>query len=208
MDLIIETFRADGSNKINEIRELLYQTYIIEQRWIPSLDNPSGLRIDGNLLIDNYDQKKGTVWTTIYYKDKLIACGRSVERDEKGEFEVQKYPSARHLKEILDKYPRLVELTRAAVHSNFRNSKIFLSLLSNGLKYHCKNRVSVFTLTADDKLIFLYKMLGFTHFKEAKFKYEERDDKEVELFIATVEDDQLDNIIKKIEDLIYAKAKL
>lgn len=64
--------RKIKKSELNIVRKLLYNVYIIDQKWNFSKNNPAGLKIINNKLIDKRDEV--AIIFGAFFNKKIIGC--------------------------------------------------------------------------------------------------------------------------------------
>ncbi len=196
---------VQDTTTLDAVREFLYDIYINELQWEFNPKNPSGIRIEtsktNKMLVDDRDEQ--AVWVVAYYENTIIGCVRACERNQKGLFEVQAYNTGKNLDFLNQKqYPSLIELTRGAVHPQFRSIGIFPILIKAAFDYCKNNKLSVFTSPSLAKVINFYRSVGFPDVKDFTFKFEPQDPTEAQLFLANYEKGEVHTVIDNLTRLI------
>jgi hypothetical protein len=190
---------------LNAARGLLYEVYIQEMKWEINQNNPSELSIEkidnGKMILtDKYD--KFSFWIGIFDREKLIACGRASRHDENFIFEANHYCQNEKLGILLKDATHVVELNRSAIHPDYRGTAAWLYLLHTGFDYCQKNKLSAFSTTGIKKVIDLHKAIGFPCVENLTFKYDPNDEKEVCVYFASYDKQQIFNILQNLNEMI------
>ena len=194
-----------NKDELDDAGRLLYNVYIEELKWYFEINTPHRIRVDtlpdgSSILIDDYHYF--TKWIGVYSNDQLIACLRVSPRVGKEQWLQTQYYQRKNIKlnTILDKEPRLVEASRAAVIKEFRGSGIFLLIMFKLLfSYACQNRLSIFFTTRLSSLIKLFVELGVAMIPGIHFKYEEQDPNSVVVFLSKFENNGILNVLNNIK---------
>lgn len=206
---VLSLKNLEDRERIDSARALLYQTYVVELKWEPSVNNPSGIKtIKDNksgrmLFVDNFDEHAR--WIVAEYNGEVIACARSC-KPINGKFEAQLYPNASCLQAVFDQYPNinLEEVTRGAVLKAHRLSGVYLKLLYEGFKKLNEDHISIFSLVPIKEAQILYRQIGFPEIEGVAFKYEERDEHNAQLFLAVYEEGHLSRMVRNLHMLLSA----
>lgn len=163
-------------------RELLYDTYIREQEWVPPSHSGTSfsIRKDENtswMLCDRYDEYSSYWITILDQKDNLAACSRLLYKD----YDVLNYGNFPFvIRKALTNNSWMMpsaEAQRATVSPQHRNSNLFLYIYyfsclfaSNGL--NCR---SIFTTQSLDYMISFSKDVGLENPPGWSFRYTTKD---------------------------------
>lgn len=203
-------FTAAHVESINDARHLLYRVYVVEEGWLPSDTNPSGLKVsrlpDGReILEDDFDAH--ALWCTTYHGKTIAACGRLLDRSRGQKFEAEHYAATPTMRAELcvSKRPNLVEMSRAATCPQYRSTSVFFFSLLETIKFMHEHGLGAFTLSSNEKLVRMFKFVGFVQIDGVNFKYEERDEKEVTMLVAELS--SFDNAVQLLTH-IASKKKL
>lgn len=135
-------------------QSLAAKVLVKEQGWrIPS-PNPTRLRVEDGLLLDDYDST--AAWFGVFDADELVGCLRVCSRLE-GEFELERY--WREVPSFITDEPAAWEATRFAIAPSHRLTDALLSLA---------HATSVWLLERDARLLF-----ATSHFPRPGINYTE-----------------------------------
>jgi len=195
---------------IMDAKHLLFKIYTQDKNWNVFDGNPSGIEINTSssgkmILTDDYDNF--STWVGTFHNNKLIACGRIISRDDNNLLEIERYPISIKLKEkmSISSMQNLVELNRSAIHRDYRNTVAWPCLLYFAFKYCAKQKLNAISTTSYQKVIDMHKAIGFQIIQGEGFKYYSTDEKKAEVFLATIDNSEIYEIIKKIKKIIEVK---
>lgn len=199
MERYVVKILSEGPN-LDVALSLLYDVYVKEIKWKPDPDNPAGITVDGNKLVDSRDRFAS--YFGLYEGGELAACCRICAR-RKGRFEVQCYNVEADLS-ILDTMENLVELNRLAVRRVSRGRGCILRLLIGVAKY-CRDRgLMILGAPASPVVIRVLKKIEWPVVEGCTFKYESKDPFLCQLFLVTSAD-QMDRSIAIASRLVDEK---
>lgn len=142
-------------DELDEVRRFLYWTYCVTQAWIPKLGDPSGLRIEGDRLLDDRDHQCVHIGARL--NGVLVGCIRIATRTG-GLFETQLYdrqnPEGTYT--LFD-----AEIARLSVSPTVQKQLIELKLMSATLQWTTDRHQRVFFATAEPMLMSYYQDIGF-----------------------------------------------
>lgn len=189
-----------GGNELDEARNLLFEIYCEELKWVPEKDNLSGLRVEfgehGPMLVDYYDD--AALWFGCYCGNKLVGVHRSYHAIE-GHFELSNYTSIPPV--FRDKFS--VEFTRLAIAKTHQRSPVFIILLAEEFNYlRSKGIYFGFTTASFPSPGQLYIKTGMKKLNRPSFKYHHTDPNDVSiLYYDFSEHEKLDQLIRLSEKL-------
>lgn len=198
MDVCILT----NNDEIICAKQLVYETYVNNQNWVPPIDNPSGFRVEvvNNIKILTDDLESQSKWIGVYNdSSELVACCRVIT-PHMGNLEYNRYKKIFSY-ELNNK--KNVEFNRLAIKSGFETTSAIPLLIKEVVNYTLANSYDgiLTTLSFPEPGQFALK-LGFKVIDNSEFKYSNSDLKTVSLFYFDVKEklnlEKLDNIFSNI----------
>jgi hypothetical protein len=200
-----------ASEEVDMARRLVYQVYVEEGQWRPSVNNPSGFEIlksPNSLpprLIDRFDDY--STWLGIFDGTRVepIACGRISSRDQHGKFEMQYYSERlTHLKQInIQSNPQVFVIGKSAILPEYRGTAAWLMLLRQAFLFCHEHKHSVFSSTTVGKVQNVHDSIGYPSIEGVSVKYEFSDDN-AKVYYATYPVETL-KVIENLDKLIDKK---
>ncbi|MCC2667040.1 MAG: uncharacterized protein K0S63_956 [Gammaproteobacteria bacterium] len=187
---------------------LLYNEYIARHGWQFSSYNPSRLRVEKykgqNILVDRFVAE--STWFGVFEGKELIGCTRLCGRDEKNKFEVEGYPSSWPIQPFLAKQRarNCVEVGRGAIKHEYISRGIAKYLGLAFFQYCETKHYSIFTCTAEARLGFFYRDIGWPLIEAQAFKYELQDPEAVNFYFADYAKGEIIQIINKLKASLAA----
>lgn len=165
---------------LDQCRSLLYDCYIVEQKWEVSYDCPTKFQIKTSkngkkMLCDRFDYCSSWI-TIINTKSQVLACQRWMENGKEG-LDFNSYTDVIS-NWATEKGINISETGRAAVKKNYRNGNIILILLSNVVDYVYSVDPNNYVVTTIPPGIPTYNFvlhIGGVNVPHFSFKYSEKD---------------------------------
>eukprot|EP00794_Sanderia_malayensis_P014044 gene14044-15503_t len=151
--------RLEDSNMIDQAKSLMYRVFVKEMGWKHAENTPTGFSIETlnngkKILHDKLDSQ--AVWFGVVHEDKVIASMRRLNRDKFGHLDISRYPSSRKpsLASVLSPAlnPRLTELQRIAIDSNYRGTTVLPWLFYYSFNDIYENNLNVIGSASSKKL--------------------------------------------------------
>jgi hypothetical protein len=166
---------------------LLYDIYVTELKWVPTLGNPSGFRVDATTngalgLTDDYSHLHDTVWIGALDSNKqLVGCCRlSPRHPVTKKLDVENYTN---LPSHISKIQNIYETSRLAVLPSYRNKGIVTAKLGLKLFKVMLDGVGACVIaTATNSVKNVFILIGGSDLHH-EFKYESRDQKVSKCFL-------------------------
>lgn len=178
-----------GSDRLDEVRALLYRVYSRELGWHPPAGNPSAQKVvrlgSGELgLVDRYDL--ACTWVGLLCGDQIVGCVRLIERaDNNLKLELENYCTLPG--RIIESMAGLLEVNRLAVVPAFRGGHTSLMLLAHALEI--AERTSCSAITALTRVMARYvRIYGGMQDTGLRFFYHHNDPEEVAVLLLDNQD--------------------
>ena len=111
----------------NKCSSFLYESYILNEKWLPEEENPINLEIKNTLLVDDYTYKCN--WLALEKNKKIIGVLRYYCDIEESGFEFERFNDLPKI--ITTKRKITAEINRISIFEKYKNSPALIILLAN-----------------------------------------------------------------------------